>query len=106
MLALQSDPDSKAIYRRLLEAQCEVEVGALVGAKDGETAQVQLGRVQVILLLLDLPQRVATLNQEHYARLDAKQPNPDDPASFHPGSPYFWDSDGARRESASHLTGG
>lgn len=97
MSALLSGPDFPSTYRRLLEAQCEIEVGGLISAKDPQAVAVALGRTQLCLYLLTLPDRVATLNQEAYDRVkrdrESRAAEPRDSA-YALGSPYFWDARG------------
>jgi hypothetical protein len=76
----------------LLEIQQEQEVGLFVGAVTPEDAKASLARIQLIEHLLNLPQRVAYLNKEHYdrAKRDANAlPDPTE-SSFHLGDPLYW----------------
>ena len=74
-----------------------MEVGSLVSAKDPQATMVALGRVQLMLYLLTLPERVAQLNQDHYDRAkrdrESRDSAPRDSA-YAPGSPFFWDAAG------------
>lgn len=79
------------IFRRLLEAQAEVETGNLLAADSAEKLQYQRGRITALLWIADLPQRVATATKEHYDRTDRERAERDAPADHSAfwGSPYF-----------------
>lgn len=104
--ALRSHPELAGVFPQLLERQAALELSSVVGAKDKDAAWVALARLNLMMTLLDLPQRVASFNQEHLddvAKRDAAVHAEPLASSFHLGSPNFWrpdgalDADGARR---------
>jgi hypothetical protein len=89
----------------LLEAQAEVETGALLEAKSVEELNYLRGRISALLFIAELPQRVATTYQESFNRDDAKRADATRPADItsHWGSPHFtdlWDRSPADRHTA------
>ena len=105
MQALLSESQGLPLFRKLLEAQAEVETAALLEAKSVEELNYLRGRISALLHIADLPQRVATTYQEHYTRDDAKRADATRPPDLtgHWGSPNFtdlWDRSPADRRTA------
>ena len=98
LLALLSDPGLVGVSQLLLEKQAELELGSLLSATEDRAQAIALARLNLVLHLLDLPQRVATFNSEYRddrAKRDAAVQSQPRAASFHLGSPHFWGTAGA-----------
>lgn len=83
------EPGFLPAYRQVLELQEEQEVTALFAATPDQVP-VALGRLKLLDQLFSLPERLASLNKEHYDRAKRESGDAPDPAKFHLGSPFFW----------------
>jgi hypothetical protein len=87
-----ANPQFLAVHQQLIEILEEQEVGALVGAETPQDVSNALARLRLLEQLYIMPERLAQLNKEHYDRAKRESGDAPDPAKYHLGSPFFWNT--------------